>query len=154
MKSGQITEINFYFQDVSPSLRNRRQLKIFLASVFRSERRNFRALNYIFCTDQFLLAMNRKYLKRSYLTDVITFDLSDKGDRTTAEIYISPERVKANAKRFSQLYSHELIRVMVHGALHLCGYDDSSAAEQIRMRRREDYHLKRFFVKFHGNQFR
>ena len=153
MKGGQKTEVKFYFQDVSPSLRNRRQLKIFLASVFRLERRKFRQLSYVFCTDQFLLAMNRKYLRHNYLTDIITFDLSDQNDEIIAEIYISPERVKANAKRFSQLYSHELVRVMIHGALHLCGYDDATQREQVRIRRREDFYLTRFFAKFHGNQF-
>jgi rRNA maturation RNase YbeY len=103
-------------------------------------------LNFIFCTDAYLLNINQQFLKHNTYTDIITFDYSNavktKPKDITGEIYISIERVKENAKTFKTNYQHELHRVMIHGVLHLCGFKDKKAAEQTEMRKQEDVALK------------
>lgn len=101
-------------------------------------------INYIFCSDAYLLSMNRRYLKHDYYTDIITFDMSPNSIQLDAEIYISGERVKDNAKGLKVLLSEELLRVMFHGILHLCGYSDKGKRQKIKMRRREDHYLAKY----------
>ncbi len=102
-------------------------------------------LNYIFCTDGYLLTMNRQFLKHDTLTDIITFDLSEKTGELNGEIYISVERVRENAEKFGVTYNEELHRVIFHGALHLCGFGDKKEADKIEMRRMEDKCLRTYF---------
>jgi len=80
------------------------------------------------------------------LTDVITFPLSEVDAPVIAEIYISIDRIKENAKKFNTQYQTELLRVMIHGALHLCGYGDKKASEKSKMRKQENYYLEKFKV--------
>jgi rRNA maturation RNase YbeY len=113
--------------------------------LFKNEKKNLGELNYIFCTDKFLLKINRDYLKGDYYTDVISFDLSDSSKEIMGEIYISLPRVKQNAKYFKQRFSNELLRVMFHGALHLCGYKDETSGQQFKMKKKEEHYLHRYF---------
>jgi probable rRNA maturation factor len=136
--------IHFYFQGLPPNLTARRKLKDFLVFLFKNEKKNLGELNYIFCTDKFLLKINQDYLKRDYYTDVISFDLSNSPKEITGEIYISLPRVKENARHLKQHFSNELLRVILHGALHLCGYDDSTPAQQQEMRQKEEHYLNLF----------
>lgn len=101
-------------------------------------------VNYIFCTDKALLKINQDFLKHDYYTDIITFDLSE-GDEVVAEIYISIDRVKDNARKLGVSFQRELHRVIFHGALHLCGYKDKSPKDSTMMRNREDFYLKKYF---------
>lgn len=95
---------------------------------------------YIFCDDSFLLNLNQKYLDHDTLTDIISFDYAV-GKQINGEIYISIERVKENAEIFCVPFNHELMRVIVHGILHYCGYADKTESEQELMRIKEDYYL-------------
>ena len=104
------------------------------------------SINYIFCTDKRLLEINRQFLKHDYFTDIITFDLSTT-DRTEAEVYISVDRVRENAKDLDSTFKAEILRVIFHGALHLCGYDDKATSAAKKMRKREDYYLNLFLGK-------
>src|SRR5881398_3141881 len=104
----------------------RTRLKTFLVALFKEEGYKVQAVNYIFCTDAYLLEFNRNYLKHDTYTDIITFDLSEKNSPLIADIYISVERVKENSHLFTSTFSYELHRVIFHGALHLCGYNDKS----------------------------
>lgn len=88
--------------------------------------------------------MNRQYLRHDYYTDIITFDLSKKGQPVAAEIYISIDRVKDNARQLAQPFYKELRRVVFHGVLHLCGYKDKSEREKRKMRRKEDDLISKF----------
>jgi rRNA maturation RNase YbeY len=100
-------------------------------------------LNYIdinFCSDSFLLKMNKKHLKHNTLTDIITFDMCDNG-LVTADIYISITRVKENAKANKTKFVQELHRVIIHGILHLCGYNDKKPEEIKIIRDKEDFYL-------------
>lgn len=95
-------------------------------------------LNYVFCSDDYLLDINRQYLDHDTYTDIITFDNSEAVDAIEGDVFISVERVRENAEQFSADFDSELRRVLAHGLLHLCGYGDKSADEIEQMRRKED----------------
>ena len=95
-------------------------------------------LSYIFCTDDYLLDINIRYLNHNTLTDIITFDLSETEHDVTGEIYVSVDRVRENAAKFGAAYSEELYRVIFHGALHLCGFKDKTRADAEEMRKQEN----------------
>jgi rRNA maturation RNase YbeY len=97
----------------------------------------------IFCSDQYLLEINKKYLGRDYLTDIITFSYNSE-ETTTGELYISIERVKENSKLYSQSFVNELHRVIFHGILHLVGYCDENDKEKEEMRKKEEQYLDEF----------
>ena len=122
-------------------LRDRTRLKRFLASLFKKEGKQLNELQYIFCSDDYLLDINRQYLNHDYYTDIITFDLSEKGQSINAEIYISVDRVRENAREFGSSLRQELHRVIFHGALHLCGYKDKTSVQEKEMRKMEEKYL-------------
>ncbi len=130
----------FHEQEVKSGLKNKRKLSVFLDELVLAHLEGIKKtdLNYIFCTDDFLLQMNKQYLQHDTLTDIITFDLSDDEQNLTGEIYISTERVQENAAKFKVLYSDELHRVIFHGALHLCGFKDKKDADKKIMRQKEN----------------
>lgn len=138
--------IQFHFSCDNFYLPNRSQLKSFINGLFKKEGYRVKAVNYIFCTDAFLLNLNQFYLQHDTYTDIITFDFSEEERRVIADIYISVERVRENAEIFDARFLKELYRVMFHGALHLCGYKDKSQSDQGVMRSKEDYYLSLFFV--------
>lgn len=99
-------------------------------------------LQYIFCSDDYLLQINRQFLHHDYYTDIITFDLTEESHPINAEIYISVDRVRDNAREFGNSLRTELHRVIFHGSLHLCGYKDKNPREQELMRQMEEKYLK------------
>lgn len=107
----------------------------------RKEGYQISSLNYIFCSDESLLEMNIKHLKHHTYTDIITFDLSSEKKTIEGEIYISVDRVKDNAAKFSVPFTEELYRVMIHGVLHLCGYKDKTNSAQKKMRTKEEFYI-------------
>ncbi len=133
--------IHFYNNDRHPILKDRKRLKPFLIQLFNYEKKNLDNLVYIFCSDKYLLSINNEFLKHDFYTDVITFDLSLDKQQTIGEVYISTDRVKENAKNLGITFNRELHRVIIHGALHLCGYDDKITSEIAAMRNKEDYYL-------------
>jgi probable rRNA maturation factor len=134
-----------FFQHKSAFLTKRSDLKEFIFTIFKKEKIKLDSLNYIFTTDKELLKINRQYLGHNTYTDIVTFDLSGEAKPKQAEIYISYDRVKENAKIHSSSISKELHRVIFHGALHLCGYKDKTAVEKMKMRQKEDYYLDKYF---------
>ncbi|CAG0907195.1 unnamed protein product, partial [Cyprideis torosa] len=100
-------------------------------------------VDYVFCSDVYLQEINQKFLGKDYLTDVIGFDLSE-DNALRAEIYISLERIRDNAKKFSVTFDLELARVMIHGLLHMFGFDDHTAEDKNRMQEEESRWLKEF----------
>jgi rRNA maturation RNase YbeY len=137
-------KVRFFFEEPI-SLRRRRELKNFLEKIFRDQRKPLQALNYVFCSDNTLLEINRKFLHHNYYTDIITFPLSTNPSPIEAEVYISFSRVRENARNFGQTFEKELHRVIFHGALHLCGFKDKRRKEQQIMRRMEDKYLSKYF---------
>jgi len=136
-------EINFFTQSVNVSLRNRKNLKECLIRLINLENKFIRTagVNVIFCDDPYLYELNTKFLKHNTLTDIITFSYSS-GNDLKGDIFISIDRVKENAKMYAQLYRNELLRVIIHGFLHLSGYDDKNSKEKEIMTQKENFYLE------------
>ena len=142
---GSKSKVYFFFDNTRVSLNNRAELKKFIEFMFRKEKKLLAGLNYVFCSDKRLLEINQQYLAHDYYTDIITFDLSEKGSEIiSGEIYISVDRVRNNAKTAGYLISVELLRVIFHGVLHLCGYGDKKRGEKAIMREKEDYYIHKY----------
>jgi probable rRNA maturation factor len=112
-----------------------------LGLILKRHKKRAGSINYVFCNDEYLLEINRSYLKHDYYTDIITFDLSVPGPEITADIYISSERVKENAGELGIPIYKELVRVIIHGLLHLVGFNDKGKDEKLKIRRAEDRFL-------------
>ncbi len=137
------SKVYFFFLQIEPGFKNRTALKGFIEKLFKKEGKKLRSINYIFCSDEDILKINKQYLKHDFYTDIITFDLSE-SDQIVAEVYISTERVRENAKSLGTSFISEIHRVIFHGALHLCGYGDKTKSEKVEMRKREDYYLNSY----------
>lgn len=103
-------------------------------------------VNYIFCSDDYLLDINRTHLKHDTYTDIITFEYNEPGDPVISDIYISIDRVRENASLFHSSFQRELNRVIIHGALHLCGHKDKTDQAAQKMRKLEDDYLDKIFL--------
>jgi rRNA maturation RNase YbeY len=141
------TKIHFHFLQGGFSLSERSSLKFFIETLFKKEKNKLQELNYIFCSDEYLLEINKQYLKHDFYTDIITFGLSEPNEPINAEIYISVDRVRENADQFKSTLKKEMHRVIFHGALHLCGYRDKKKEEEVLMRQMEDKYLSLYFKK-------
>ncbi len=142
-----MAKINFRSGDRTFYFPNKTLLKTFIEKLIKKEAGILSNIDYIFCSDEFLLKMNRDFLQHDYYTDIITFGLSEKNQPIEAEIYISIDRVKDNAKTLENNYQQEMLRVIFHGALHLCGFKDKTKSEISTMRAKEDQYLQ-LFAKF------
>ncbi len=138
------SHIHFYFQDVQIPLGERTRLKTFIQKLLSKHGREILQLNYIFCTDPFLRKLNKTHLGHDYFTDIVTFDLSENPRELEAEIYISIDRVRDNAKSYQTTLKEELHRVIFHGALHLCGFSDKTPPEREIMEKQENQCLIRY----------
>lgn len=143
-----MAKVSFHTADAPVPLRQRTELKTFIEKIFRREGRPLASLNYVFCSDNYLLQINKDFLSHDFYTDIVTFDLSPKGQPAEAEIYISVDRVRDNATNLGLPFQQELLRVVFHGALHLCGYRDKTKSEITIMRNKEDQYL-RLYAKQH-----
>ena len=137
-------QVQFRSADRLLVLPGKTALKDFICELFQKEKRELGSITYVFCSDKFLLKINQDFLQHDYYTDIISFELSDKRDPAEAEIYISIDRVKENAKTLGVSFKQEVLRVIFHGALHICGYKDKSRAEQQIMRKKEDTYIGLF----------
>lgn len=133
--------ISFFKEDVSFRLLKQDALKKWISLAFKENEISLLGINCIFCSDKYLLKLNKEYLGHNYFTDIITFDNSTEKGMVEADIFISIERVMANAKKFKTGFNDELHRVMIHGALHLMGYDDKTPQKEKAMRQAEEYWL-------------
>ena len=130
-------EITFISKGTTFNLPESKRTSQWLSAIAHSENRKIESLSYVFATDKLVSSLNVKYLKHKTLTDIITFDFSD-AELLIGEIFISIPRVRENAKVFHQPFSGELRRVMVHGLLHMLGYNDKTARQSTQMRRKEE----------------
>nr|WP_295935042.1 rRNA maturation RNase YbeY [uncultured Dyadobacter sp.] len=136
--------ISFFSEDVDFKVVNPIKTKKWIKNASISEGYEISQLNYIFCSDQYLLEINKQYLDHDYFTDIITFDNSEEDNQLEGDIYISVDRVKDNAETFHTNFDTEMRRVLIHGLLHLSGYEDSSEALKTAMRGKEDEYLRQF----------
>lgn len=136
--------ITFSDADRSVALSERRKLKSFIEHVLcKTEGWGIANISFVFCSDDFLLDINSRFLNHDDYTDIITFDLRSTMDKfIESEIYISVDRVRDNAGLLGVPFSAELLRVLFHGVLHLCGYKDKTKRDTTLMRRMEDNYLR------------
>ncbi len=134
----------FFSEDVDYCLPSEAEIRKWLELVALDENQTLDSLNYIFCSDEYLLNINREFLNHDYYTDIITFDNSNDQALIQADIFISIDRVKENALNNNEDFNLELKRVLVHGLLHLIGYNDKKSEEQRAMRQKEDSCLSLF----------
>jgi len=133
--------IRFNYADRKLNGVNKSNLKAMVLSIFKTENVSIENIDYIFCSDDYLLNINSSALNHDYYTDIITFPLSPKGMPVEAEIYISVDRVKENATDHKTAFIQEVARVVAHGALHLCGYKDKAKKDIEAMRAKEDFYI-------------
>ena len=132
--------ISFHTEELTFRLPEKLKHKQWLKTVAAAEGKKIGELNYVFCTDEYLLKINQDYLQHDTLTDIVTFDNSESANLIEGDIFISFERVVENGAKLNTSDS-ELQRVMVHGLLHLCGYKDKAKADKSLMTEKEDYYL-------------
>ena len=137
------SKVYFHFDNTRVTLRDRLKLKRAIEGLFKKEKVDLLSLSYIFCSDEVLLGINRKFLQHDYYTDIVTFNYSNHKSPVTGEAYISVTRVRENALTLKTSITEELLRVVFHGALHLCGYNDKSAKGKAEMRKKENFYLSR-----------
>ncbi len=133
--------IQFFYENL-PETVDRKYTK-WLEEIILSEGKKIGEIIYVFCDDEYLLKINQDYLQHDYYTDIITFD-SVKGKTISGEIFVSLQRVSDNASTLSKIYEEELIRVLAHGILHLCGFKDKTESEEQEMRRKEDFYIAKY----------
>ena len=141
-----MANIKFNYADRKLSLSDKTRLKNYIVSIFEEEKVALNELNYIFCSDEYLLQINNNHLQHDYYTDIITFTLEDRGEPVIGEIYISLDRIKDNSKIEKTNLLNETLRVIFHGSLHLCGYKDKKKEDIIIMRQKEDYYINKYLA--------
>ncbi len=135
--------ISFEFIDVKVPELSSELFSFWLTNVVTEESKSVGEISVIFCSDDYLLEMNRQYLNHDYFTDIITFDYTE-GTEVSGDLFISIERVYDNALDMKLTREVELKRVCVHGVLHLCGYGDKTDDESRLMRSKEDYYIDKY----------
>ena len=133
--------ISYYFEDIDFKFKGKAKNNAWLKTVAESEVRRVGDINIIFCSDNYILDVNQKYLQHDYFTDIITFDYCE-DDTLSGDLFISVDSVKENASFYGTEFEVELNRVIVHGLLHLIGYDDHKDQDIKMMRSKEDYYLE------------
>lgn len=132
---------NFFSEKKTFVFNNKNKIRRLIKKITLEEKKGLSFLNIIFCSDVYLLNINKKHLNHDYYTDVITFDYSEKNKNIEGDIYISVDRVKENATKYKQNKSVELIRTIIHGVLHLSGYKDKTKKEKEIMTTKENKYL-------------
>jgi len=128
---------SFHDYDIRSGVKHKRKIALLVKEILKKKKDNYN-INYVFCSDEYLLSINKEYLKHKTLTDIITFDLSEpESDLLISDIYISIERIEENARQFNKPFTEELLRVVIHGILHLIGFKDKTAKQKTTMRRME-----------------
>jgi rRNA maturation RNase YbeY len=135
--------LNFHSVDVVFSLKDKTSFRRWINSEIHIEAFRAGEINFVFCSDEYLLLINRKYLNHDYFTDIITFNYNQ-GNILNGDLFISIDRITENALNFKTEFTHELKRVMIHGILHLMGYEDSTPVLKQKIHLREDDSLSRF----------
>jgi len=132
--------IRFFFEGENHPEIDKIFLKSKIEEVFAGEEHEYADISVVLCNDEFLLEINHDFLNHDYYTDIITFD-NTVNNRISGELYISYERVRENALTYCVTFENELTRVIIHGILHLMGYDDGNVEEKSRMTEKEDFYL-------------
>ena len=133
-----MSSIRFFSEDRTTKLPKPRKTVTWIKSVVKKESKQLGLVNFIFCSDEYLRQINLQYLNHSSYTDIVTFDNSESTGIVEGDIFISVDRVKDNAIKFSRPFQEELHSVLIHGILHLVGYSDKGPIRKLRMTKKED----------------
>jgi rRNA maturation RNase YbeY len=136
-----------YFSKNNFILKNKLKRKKWLKNTVENEKTQLGEINYIFCSDEQLLEINREYLQHDFYTDIITFDYRE-NNIISGDIFISTDRIKENAEINQENFEDELNRVMVHGILHIIGYKDKTESDSMLMRKKEDQYINTYTKNF------
>jgi len=138
-----LKDIHFFAEDITFNLKEREKVRQWIGQTIKDEGYNrLGELNFIFCSDEYLLTINKQYLDHDTYTDIVTFDSSEEESVIAGDIFISIDRIRENAAKFAVAEREELHRVMIHGVLHLCGYYDKKKDDKALMSQKEDHYLK------------
>lgn len=135
-------DINFFSEDIDYKLKNKTKIRNWIRETIKNENRIPGTINIIFTSDEYLLNINNQFLSHNYFTDIVTFNYCE-NETIIGEIFISKETVLNNSKRFFVSFEDEILRVIIHGVLHLIGYNDHSNEEKKIMREKENEYLDR-----------
>lgn len=141
-----MNKIYFHELGVTSSLLHKGGFKKFLLSILKKERQLVNRIDIIFCTDEYLLSLNKRFLNHNYFTDTLSFLLSNQKESIIGEVYVSIDRIKENSKGLKISYQNELLRVIIHGCLHLCGHSDGTKNAALKMTKLQEGYLKKWYV--------
>ena len=141
---------NFFSENKNLKISNKKEIRALLKKICKKENKKISFINCVFCSDNRLLEINKKYLNHTSLTDVVTFDFSTNKKNIEGDVYISIDRVKENAKKYKETFKKELLRIIIHGLLHLIGFLDKTKEEKNTMTLKENEYLSLYSkLKFH-----
>ena len=141
---------NFFSENKNFKISNKKEIRALLKKICKKENKKISFINCVFCSDNRLLEINKKYLNHTSLTDVVTFDFSTNKKNIEGDVYISIDRVKENAKKYKETFKKELLRIIIHGLLHLIGFLDKTKEEKKTMTLKENEYLSLYSkLKFH-----
>ena len=136
-------EIYFHREDVETDVKEKERIKKWIEATINTEGKKGETINIILTSNSNIKSLNRKYLKRNYITDIIAFNYN-RDDVISGDLFLSPDTIKMNAGKYKTKYSEEILRVIIHGVLHLIGYNDENNEEKLVMREKENYFLERY----------
>jgi len=136
-------EIFFHSEGVETEVKEKKRIKKWIEETMNTEGKNGETINIILTSNSNIKSLNRKYLKRNYMTDIIAFNYN-RENVISGDMFLNPETIKANAGKYKTKYSEEILRVIIHGVLHLIGYNDENDEEKAVMREKENFYLNRF----------
>ncbi|MBK8550156.1 MAG: rRNA maturation RNase YbeY [Ignavibacteria bacterium] len=131
-----------HYSEFKTSQEEKKQFKELFYSISKTEKKKISSINIILCNDEFIRSYNKEYLNHDYETDIITFHDSNDEEKIEGELLISTDTVKSNSKKYKVSFENELSRVLIHGVLHLCGYNDVTKNEKALMKKKENFYLK------------
>ena len=141
---------NFFSENKNFKISNTKEIRALLKKICKKENKKISFINCVFCSDNRLLEINKKYLNHVSLTDVVTFDFTLNKKNLEGDIYISIDRVKENARKYKETFKTELLRIIIHGLLHLIGFSDKTKEEKNTMTLKENEYLSLYSkLKFH-----
>ena len=133
--------IYYCSEDISSPKMQKRKMTSWIKETIASEEKIPGEISFIFCSDNYLLEVNKQYLNHDYFTDIITFDYVE-NNVISGDIFISCDRVKENASEYKTGFDNELSRIIIHGVLHLLGFKDKNKKDKLLMTQKEDFYLE------------
>ncbi len=136
-------EIFFHNEDVKIEVKEKERIRKWIEDTVKSEGKKGETINIILTSNSNILSLNKKYLNRNYMTDIIAFNYN-RENIISGDLFLNPDTIKKNAKKYKTIFAEEINRVIIHGVLHLIGYDDKKEEEKKVMREKENFYLDRF----------